>query len=65
MDTFWERAAHMVDRVFSLIYLVVALIVSHVRFEGRTLVLMASVPDQCLLLIFVSSTCKFNLLTPD
>ena len=46
--TFWERAAHSVNRMFTLLCLFVALIVSHFGFEGGTLVLIASVPDHCL-----------------
>ena len=38
---FWERATHSADRMFSLLCLFVALIVSHFGFEGRTLVLIA------------------------
>ena len=44
MATFWERAAHLVNRMFSLLWLFVALVVSHFGFEGGTLVLIASVP---------------------
>ena len=48
MATFWKRAAHSVNRMFSLLCLSVALDVSHFGFEGRTLVLIASVPGHCL-----------------
>ena len=48
MATFWERAAYSFYRVFSLLCLFVALVVSHIGFEGRTLVLIASVPGHCL-----------------
>ena len=48
MATLWERAAHSVNRVFSLLCLFVALVVSHFGFEGSTLVLIASVPGHCL-----------------
>ena len=48
MDTFWEKAAHSVNRVFTLVCPLVALVVSHFGFEGRTLVMMASVPGHCL-----------------
>ena len=50
MATFWERAAHSVNPVFSLLCQFVALIVSHFGFKGRTLTLIASVPGHCLLL---------------
>ena len=39
----WERAAHSVNHMFSLLCLFVALVVSHFGFEGRTLVLIMSV----------------------
>ena len=48
MTTFWERAAHSVYRMLSLLCLFVALGVSHFGFEGGTLVLIASVPGHCL-----------------
>ena len=48
MATFWERAVHSVNHLFSLISLFVALVASHVGFDGRTLVLIASVPGHCL-----------------
>ena len=48
MATCWDRAAHSVNRMFSLLCLFVALVVSHFDFEGRTLVLIASVPDHRL-----------------
>ena len=48
MATFWERAAHSVNHMFSLLCLFVALVVSHFGFEGRNLVLIASVPGHCL-----------------
>ena len=44
MATFWERAANSVYRMFSRLCLFVALVVSHFGFEGRTWVLIASVP---------------------
>ena len=52
MATFWERAADSVNRAFSLLCLFVALVVSLFGFEGRTLVLIASVPNHCLPLFF-------------
>ena len=48
MATFWETAAHSVDRVFSLVCQIVALVVFHFGSEDRTLVLIASVPGHCL-----------------
>ena len=48
MATCWDRAAHSVNRIFSLLCIFVALVVSHFGFEGRTLVLIASVPGHCL-----------------
>ena len=48
MATVLERAANSVNRVFSLLCIFVALVVSHFGFEGRTLVLIASVPSHCL-----------------
>ena len=43
---------HPVNRMFSLICLFVALVVSHFGLEGRTLLLIASVPGYCLLFSF-------------
>ena len=48
MATFWKRAAHSVNHMFSFLCLVAALVVSHFGFEVRTLVLIASVPGDCL-----------------
>ena len=48
MATFWERAAHSVNHVSSWLSLVLFLVVSYFGFEGRTLVLIASVPGYCL-----------------
>ena len=49
MTSFWERAAHSVNRMFSLNYvLFVILVASNFGFEGRTLVPIASVPGHCL-----------------
>ena len=48
MDTFWERAAHSVNRMFSLDSChFVTLVVSHFGSEGWTLVLFATVPGHC------------------
>ena len=48
MVTFWERSAHSVIRMFSLLCLFVALVVFHFGFEDRTLVLIVSAPGICL-----------------
>ena len=48
MIIFWERAAHSVNRMFSLLCLFVAFVVSHFGFKGKTLVLFVSVPGHCL-----------------
>ena len=48
MVTFWKRTAHSVNRLFSFLCIFVALVVSHLGFEDRTLVLIASVPGHCL-----------------
>ena len=48
MATFWERAAPLVSLMFSLLCLFKALVVSHFGFEGRTLVVIASVPGHSL-----------------
>ena len=44
MATFLERAAYSVYHMFSLYFD----LVYHFDFEGRTLVLIASVPGHCL-----------------
>ena len=49
MTTFWERAAHAVNRMFSSLCLFVALVVPFwFRGQDLVLVLIASVPDHCL-----------------
>ena len=48
MVTFWERAAHLVNRMFFVLCLFVILIVSHFDFEGRTAVLIAAISGHCL-----------------
>ena len=48
MATFWERAAHSFNCMFSLLCLFVALVDSNFGFEGRTMILIASVPGHCL-----------------
>ena len=54
MVTFWERAVHSVNRMFSLLCLFVALVVSHFGFEGWTLVLITSVPGHCFIFHFLN-----------
>ena len=56
MANFWERAAHSVNHMFSLLCLFVALVVSHFDFEDMTLVLIASVPGLCLPFTFYTSS---------
>ena len=48
MATFWERVAYSVNRMFSLLCLFVALVVSHFGFESRALVLIVPVPGHGL-----------------
>ena len=48
MANFWERAAHSVNHMFSLLYLFVVLVVSHLGFEGGNLNLIAPFPGHCL-----------------
>ena len=50
--TFWERAAHSVKHMFSLLYLFVALVVSHLGYEDGNLVLIAAVPGHCFSFTF-------------
>ena len=47
MTTFWEGVAHSVNYMFSLLCLFVVLVVSHLGFKGRSLVLIAPVPGDC------------------
>ena len=47
MVIFWERAAHSINHIFSLLCLFVALVVSHFGFESGTLILIVSVPGHC------------------
>ena len=53
--TFLEKAAHSVIRMFSLLCLFLALLISHFRFESRALVLIVSVPGHCLPFNFLTS----------
>ena len=45
---FWKELLIRLNGMFSLICLFVALVVSYLGFEDRTLVLIASVPGHCL-----------------
>ena len=57
MATFWEIAAHSVDHVFSfVVWLFVMLVVSNSGFVGWVWVLVALVPDLCVLLTFKKRT---------
>ena len=49
MATFWERAAYLVNHVFSLycVYLLYRFC-SHFGFESGTVDLIVPVPDHCL-----------------
>ena len=53
MATFLERATHSVNRVCSLYCLFVILVISHLSFDGKTLVLIAPAPGHCSLLTFL------------
>ena len=44
----WERVATSVETCFVCIISFVIFVVSHFGFDGRTLVLIAPVPDYCL-----------------
>ena len=52
MAAFQEKALHSVYCMFSLYFDIVILVISHFGFEGRTLVLIASVPDHWLSFTF-------------
>ena len=56
IDTFWERAAHFV------FFLFVILVIYHFGVEGLTWVLIASVPDHCFLVTFISFLLAQNYL---
>ena len=51
MATFWEIAAHSADHMFSFYFDFVILAFSRFGFESWILVLIASVPDLCILLL--------------
>ena len=48
MATFWTGAAHSFYRMFSLNHVYLYLVISHLGFEGETLVLITRVPSHCL-----------------
>ena len=50
MTTFWERAAHLVNDMFSLFFGSFP----HSGFKGGTLVLIAPVPGHCFPFTFAS-----------
>ena len=57
MATFWERAAHSVDHIFSLYFnflIFVVVVISHFGFEGWIWVMIASVPGFCTLFTCLS-----------
>ena len=64
MATFWERAAHSSNCVFSLLCLFVALVVSHFGFDGRNFVLIASVHGHCVHFTFKTSKDFLKILSP-
>ena len=49
MSTFWEIAAHSVDHMLSLYF---DYVISRFGFEGWFWVLVASVPDLCIIFTF-------------
>ena len=56
MATFLEIAAHSVDHMFSAFLLFVISVITLFSFEGLIWVLIASVPDLCILISFNSVT---------
>ena len=66
MATFWERAAHSVEHMFSL-NLTIIFVISRIGIEGGICVLIAPVPDHCLLVSYLcdmlfSETLNRNLM---
>ena len=54
MVTFWEIAPNSVNHMFSFVFwLFVILVISRFGFKGWIWVLIASVPDRCILLTVV------------
>ena len=56
---FWERDSHSVDHMLSVFIVFVILVISCFSFEGWIWVLIASVPDLCML--FTSIIESFNI----
>ena len=57
MATFWKRAAHSVNRMFSLVLsLFVILVVFHVCIADGTVVLIAPLPGHSLSFTFLIQT---------
>ena len=52
MATFWESCSFGLPYVLFVFWLIIILVISHFGFEGGTLVLIASVPDNCLSFTF-------------
>ena len=61
MVTYLERAVHSVNHMFSLLYLIVVFVVSHLGFECGNLVLIAPVLGHCLPFTFKRSGRRSNL----
>ena len=56
MVTFWERAAHSVNRMFSFvlcIHIIIIVVITHFDFQNRILVLIVSVPGYWVLFTFI------------
>ena len=53
MATFWEKAAHSADHMFSLYLTVCNVSYFPFWFEGGIWVLISSVPDHCILVPFL------------
>ena len=51
LATFWERAAHSVDHMFSLYFDYVILVISRFGFEGGIWFLIAPVLGHCILVV--------------
>ena len=54
MATVWERAAHSVDRIFSLYFDYLLFYLFSVLVLGRELVLLAPVPGYCILVTLIT-----------
>ena len=62
MATFWEIAAHSMTICSLCILTFVILVISRFGIEGWISVLIASVPDLCILLTFMSLLCKYDMV---